>query len=219
MGVASRVRVAAVATEPPSIIEVFADVRCPFTPVGLRRFVERRAALDRPDVRLHVRAWPLELVNGEPLAVDLIEEEVAELRDQVAPDLFNGFSRAWLSTTSLPALQLASGAYEQSVEAGEQVSLSLRWALFEEGLDIADPAILADVAAEAGVPTSDSAGPELVLSDWREGQRREVIGSPHFFVQGAGFFCPSLDITRDGDGHLRIRVDEAGLETFLGRCF
>jgi hypothetical protein len=45
------------------------------------------------------------------------------------------------------------------------------------------------------------------------------VGSPHFFVSGEGFFCPSLNITHDDGGNLRIRVDEAGLEAFLGRCF
>src|SRR6478735_6336015 len=40
-------------------IEVFADVRCPFAHVGLRRLVERRRALGRDDVRLVVRAWPM----------------------------------------------------------------------------------------------------------------------------------------------------------------
>jgi hypothetical protein len=33
-----------------TVIEVFADVACPFTHVGLRRFVDRRAELGRHDV-------------------------------------------------------------------------------------------------------------------------------------------------------------------------
>src|SRR5206468_3084962 len=51
-----------------AVIEVFADVRCPFTHVGLTRFVARRHELGRREPRLRVRAWPLELVNGEPLS-------------------------------------------------------------------------------------------------------------------------------------------------------
>jgi predicted DsbA family dithiol-disulfide isomerase len=202
-----------------SIIEVFADVRCPFTHVGLRRFVDRREQLHRPDVRLHVLAWPLELVNGEPLDPDLIDEEVAELRTQVAPDLFGGFSRAAIPTTSLPALHLARAAYEQSAAAGERVSLALRWALFEDGRDIADPAVLADIAIDAGVAVGDLSALDAVIDEWREGQRRGVVGSPHFFVSGEGFFCPSLDITRNVSGALRIRVDQPSLDAFLGRCF
>jgi len=200
-------------------IEVFADVQCPFTHVGLRRFVDRRRQLGRPDVRLRVRAWPLELVNGEPLAPDLIDEEVGELRRQVAPGLFGGFSRDVLPATSLPAMHLAAAAYERGDDAGEEESLALRWALFEEGRDIADPRVLSDIAAAAGAAIEGSPGPEAVITDWRDGERRGVVGSPHFFVSGDGFFCPSLDITRGDGGHLRIRVDQAGLDAFLGRCF
>ena len=35
------------------VVEVFADVLCPFAHVGIRRFVERRHAAGRDDVRLH----------------------------------------------------------------------------------------------------------------------------------------------------------------------
>ena len=68
-----------------ALVEVFADVACPFTHVGLRRLVARRAALGRDDVVLRVRAWPLELVNGRPLAADAVAEEVVELTASVAP--------------------------------------------------------------------------------------------------------------------------------------
>jgi predicted DsbA family dithiol-disulfide isomerase len=200
-------------------IEVFADIRCPFTHVGLRRLVERREALGRRDVELWIRAWPLELVNGEPLDPALIDEEVNELRAQVAPDLFRGFRREQLGTTSLPALELVGAAYDQGRELGERLSLSLRWALFEEGRDIADPGVLADLARGAGIHGLGAGDPQRVVSDWHAGQRRGVIGSPHFFVAGEGFFCPSLTITREELGKLAIAVDEEGLEDFLVRCF
>ena len=48
-------------------IEVFADIWCPFTHVGLRALAEERAHRGRTDVTLWVRAWPLELVNGAPM--------------------------------------------------------------------------------------------------------------------------------------------------------
>ena len=61
-------------------IEVFADISCPFTHVGLRRLVEERARLGRDDVVLHVRAWPLELVNGAPITGDFVGTEIDALR-------------------------------------------------------------------------------------------------------------------------------------------
>jgi predicted DsbA family dithiol-disulfide isomerase len=196
-------------------IEVFADVGCPFTHVGLRRLVERRDELGRGDV-VRVKAWPLELVNGEPLDAALVAEEVAELRAQVAPDLFKGFDPTRFPATSLPAFAVAAAAYRESPRLGERVSLALRHALFEEGRDIAEPSVLAEIASAHGLApgTADEAA---VLDDWREGQRRGVLGSPHFFAHGIDVFCPSLEITRVG-GHLQITGDPNALEDFLRRA-
>ncbi len=56
------------------IIEVFADIWCPFAHVGLRAIDEQRAQAGRGDVAIWVRAWPLELVNGAPLDPRTTEE-------------------------------------------------------------------------------------------------------------------------------------------------
>ena len=64
----------------------------------------------------------------------------------------------------------------------------------------------------------DAADHQRVLDDWAEGRERGVIGSPHFVVDGAGFFCPALDIARV-DGHLRIRTDQEAFDAFVERCF
>lgn len=215
-----------VAPPAPPYVEVFADVGCPFTHVGLLRLVEARAAAERPDVSLWVRAWPLELVNGQPLDPAFIAEEVDEIRDQVAPDLFAGFRADRFPRTSLPAFVLAGDAYAMSAAHGEAASLALRRALFEEGRDIADPAVLAELATELGLPSAaerteadrhggDHPGP---LADLAEGRRRGVVGSPHFFTPGGDFFCPSLDIARV-DGHLRITADVDAFTAFAAACF
>jgi predicted DsbA family dithiol-disulfide isomerase len=196
------------------MIEVFADVRCPFAHVGIRRFVERRTALGRPDVTIRVRAWPLELVNDEPLDPDAVAEEVDALRAQVAPDLFAGFDESHFPPTSLPALVLAAAAYEHSDEIGESVSLALREALFEQRRDIASPDVLLDIASAAGIELPAGDARQQVLDDWEEGRQRDVVGSPHFFVDGKGFFCPSLQIERV-DGRLEITSNRAIFDAFL----
>ena len=55
-------------------IEVFADVVCPFTHVGLRRL--RGARPEGNGTKFLVRAWPLEWVNGTPLAAELVGREI-----------------------------------------------------------------------------------------------------------------------------------------------
>lgn len=199
-----------------AVIEVFADVRCPFTHVGLRRLVERREA-QHADVTLAVRAWPLELVNGEPLDAGLIGEEIQALRRQVAPELFAGFTSEAFAATSLPALALTAAAYDRGPSTGEAVALALRWALFEVGRDIADADVLADIARAFDVTWSEGEAAERVLDEWRDGRRRRVIGSPHFFVGGEGWFCPVLDISHDGGG-LRVVESAPALDTLLERA-
>lgn len=197
------------------MIDVYADVCCPFTHVGLRRIVAARAerGLAPADLRLHVHAWPLELVNGAPLDPEFIAEEVEAIRAQVASDLFARFDPAAFPPTSIPAMLLAHSAYAVDAATGEEVSLALRDALFEEGRDIADPEVLAALAEAHGlaVPPHDQAP---VLADWQAGRARGVVGSPHFFAGSADVFCPSLRIRRV-DGELVIDADPAAIDAFL----
>jgi predicted DsbA family dithiol-disulfide isomerase len=198
-------------------IELFADVLCPFTHVGLRRFVHRRERAAR-DVVLWVRAWPLEVVNGEPLTADFVASEVDALRASVASDLFTGFDPTTFPSTSLPTLALSAAAARLDLRTGEQVALELRDLVFERGVDVSDPDVLAEVANRFGVHVEPSDA-ETVLADRREGETRGVVGSPHFFTPDGSFFCPSLDISHDADGTLQVRFDQAGFQRFVDACF
>ena len=99
-------------------VEVFADVTCPFAHVGLRRFVARREEFGLLGPILRVRAWPLELVNGNPLEPSLVAQHAEELREQVAPDLFRGFDPDLVPASSMPALELVAAAYELNDRSG-----------------------------------------------------------------------------------------------------
>lgn len=198
------------------VIEVFADVRCPFAHLGLRRLAmerNRRGA----NVGLWVRAWPLELVNDVPLDPDLIAVEARALRDQVAPELFAGFDPACWPATSIPALALTAAAYEMGIDVGERVALALRWALFEEGADIASSDVLLAVAQSAGLALPQRGGADRVGEDWREGRARGVVGSPHFFIGADSWFCPALDIHHE-NGRLWITDSGATLAEFIERA-
>jgi len=200
-------------------IDVYADIWCPFAHLGLRSVVRRRNELGRGDVTVRVRAWPLELVNGQPLDPTTTAEHVGALRAQVAPDLFKRFDLHHFPTTSLPALALAAAAYRRDDTTGETLSLALRDALFEEGRDISDPAVLARVANVHGVGHPIPEDDKAVRSEWQQGKSRGVKGSPHFFCGEVEAFCPSLDIAKDGDGELHIRRNMETLDAFLAECF
>lgn len=206
-------------------LEVFADVGCPFTHLGLLRFVDERRRRNREDVRLQVRSWPLELVNGRPLDAAFITEEVEDIRTQVAPDRFRSFTMDAFPSSTLPAMCLAAAATLSGPGVAEEVALALRAALFEEGLDVGDDEVLSRIAADHGLVWSpDTADREpleaMVRADWDEGRSRGVIGSPHFFLtSGDGFFCPALNVGRDEQGHLRVHADPEGFASFLDEVF
>jgi predicted DsbA family dithiol-disulfide isomerase len=197
-------------------VEVYADIVCPFAYVGLTHLIKRRHQLGRDEVHFRIRGWPLELVNGSPVDAHSIGEEIDEIRPQVAPDLFAGFDPAKFPTSTLPALALTAASYEIGDATGEAVAMHLRQLVFEQGRNVADPAVLAEVAQRHGVTTlGDSA---VVRDEWSDGRSRGVLGSPHFFVDGESLFCPVLDIRRV-DGALVVKVDEQANEAFVVRCF
>ena len=200
-------------------IDAYADMSCPFAHVGLRAVARRREQLGLRDITLRARAWPLELVNGEPLDLGTIVDHVEDLRRQVSPDLFAGFDPDAVPESTLPALALADAAYRVDDKLGEAMSFALRNALFEHGLDISDPDVLGQVATTHGLTDVDVSDTSAIHDDWHEGEARGVQGSPHFFCGNVEAFCPSLDIAGGDDGELRIRRNMEALDRFLAECF
>ncbi len=201
------------------VVEVFADIWCPFTHVGLRGFEEQRVRTGRTDVGIRVRAWPLELVNGTPLDPDATLEHAHDLREQVAPNLFRNLDVDRFPSSTLPALALVDRAYRTEFQVGERASFTLRDALFEEGQDISDPVVLERVADELGVGGQDQSDVAAVMADWHEGRRRGVLGSPHFYCGATDVFCPLLEITKDPRRGVSIVKDTSRFAEFLDQCF
>jgi predicted DsbA family dithiol-disulfide isomerase len=201
-----------------NIVEVFADVACPFTHAGLCRFRAYRQVRGRTEPVLRVRAWPLELVNGAPLSGPSLTPKIAGLRASVAADLFAGFDEHRFPATTLPAMAAEAAAYRRSVPVGERFSFAIRAALFEEGLDVSDPDVLRVLRDEHDVPEPTDADHAAVNHDLAEGRRRGVTGSPHFFTAGGDFFCPSINIEHDGEGY-EVTFDSAGFQRFVAAAF
>ena len=57
-----------------------------------------------------------------------------------------------------------------------------------------------------------------MVRDYEEGRRRGVRGSPEFFLDGHGWYCPSLHIEKV-DGALKIEPDIEAIDSFLAVCF
>ncbi len=207
--------------KPTPVVEVYADITCPFTHVGLKRVVPMLSSTGRA-ANLYVRSWPLEWVNGEPLAYDAVAAKAEALTDQLGGNAFSGLhADAWPETT-IPALTLAALAYAHEPITGLAISIDLRTALFEEGRDVSDPDVLKDIATAHALHSATGhkarlEGEAMVRDDYEEGQRLGVSGSPHFFVGSANFFCPALDLGHDESGKLTARFDADGLDSFLSQ--
>jgi len=204
-----------------STVEVFADVLCPFTHVGLHTLIDRRSERGLREPRLRIHAWPLELINGKPLDPEHIAAEIVALRASVRPDLFAGFSTETFPSTSMAAFALTAAADHTGDPAlSEEVGMALRDAVFEQGLDIGEPEVVEKVADRFGLTPSDGAATAAaVLADWNEGKQRGVVGSPHFFTaDGGGWFCPALAISRDDVGNFIVAWKE-GSAAFVDKVF
>ena len=213
---------------PETVIEVFADIWCPFTHVGLHMIDDLRQRSGRNDIAIHVRAWPLELVNQRPMDPVSTRTNATELRAQVAPDLFEAYlgsttpmegAPAWFPSSTLEALALAAQAYRHGLSTGEAVSFAVRRALFEEARDISSPEVLAEIAAAHGLDLPDDQDRATVQADWLEGQARAVIGSPHFFKGTDSKFCVALQISKDPVTGLSVQRNSAALEAFFSEFF
>ena len=199
-------------------IEVFAEVSCPFTHVGLTRLIAARGERGLTEPVLLIRAWPLEAVNGDPVDAATLVPEIEALRRDVAPELFKGFDPTSVPTSTIPALAATAAAYRAGPAQGEAFGLRVRRAFFEEGAEIGDPNVVDGLLDELGLPHATDADRRSVEADHAEGVARGVTGSPHFFTGTDDFFCPSLDITHDDDG-FRIAFDAAGFAAFLSAAF
>ena len=133
--------------------------------------------------------------------------------------MFRHFDKARFPSSTLDALALVNRAYRSNPHVGELVSFALRDALFEKGEDISDSSTLEQIADSLGVPQPDESDPTGVLADWHEGERRGVLGSPHFFCGDANAFCPSLKISRDPVNGMSIIRDSSCLADFLAEMF
>lgn len=199
-------------------IEVYADIACPFAHAGLRRFEEQRSVLGVSLPRLRVRAWPLEVVNGEPHSGKHLAPEIDALRAEATPGLFEGFDAAAFPSSTLDALATAAAAYRTGIDSGEAFSLAVRNALWEDGRDVSDSAVLRALAADFDVPEPTEEDRASVQADLDQGKARGVDGSPHFFTPDGDFFCPSLDISKD-DERMHVSVDQEEFLKFVTAVF
>lgn len=174
------------------VVTIWSDVHCPWATTAIHRL---RAARDQDglDVEFQLRAWPLELVNGEAGSRDSLMLEVGVL-STYEPEIFSAYDNDAWPSTFLPALELVAAARRvHGPRAAEDVDYALRLSFFRDGVDISlRPGLEKAVQLAAGFGSGldgeavlaewDSGAPRAdVLADFRESKNVGVSGSPHVF--------------------------------------
>ena len=181
-------------------IDVFSDVVCPWCFVGKRRLEQALAAAKVTDVEVHWHAFQLnpDLPPGgvdrrqyleSKFGLGAVERIHARL-DEVGRDagIDFQFDKIERSPNTLDAHRLLWLAGTQGKQGG--IEEALMKAYFIEGRDVGDHAVLADVAAAAGISgdvpaflTGDG-GQQEVQEDLATAARLQISGVPFFIFEG-----------------------------------
>lgn len=196
----------------PGVVTVYADVVCPFATFTLRglRVTRQRLGLD---VRIDLRAYPLEMVNRRPHDLGLIELEkpvLAELEAHLGWRRWRADPSTW-PVTSLLALEAVQAVKRPEVGgliASDELDNALRRALFLDSRCIALLPVILEVAEEC--PDMDRAalaadlmhglGRVDVMEQYAYIERKDVEASPQVFTpDGQKWINPGMEFDRRGD--------------------
>lgn len=123
----------------------------------------------RGRVRLRLRPFPLELIDGESAPRDILQQEWWLAATQEPAAAFAPFPGDDWPTTTLPAFEGAWSAARQGDEALTAFDLRVRRAFFAEGRNIGRREVVAAIAAEAGLD------PDRFARDFAGGEARAAV--------------------------------------------
>jgi predicted DsbA family dithiol-disulfide isomerase len=212
----------------PGVITVYGDLLCPFASLAIAGLRAARDRLGR-DVRLDIRAFPLELINKAPHSYGRLEAEKAMLVG-IAPGLgwrrWHAAPSKWPVTSLLPleAVQTAKRASIGGLAASEELDSALRRAFFVDSRCIALLPVVLEVAEECAqvdsyqlwVALKEGAGRAEVFAQLGEQERGAVRASPHVFTaEGRDWLNPGLEMDHPGDYPVFKRYDAGVYEEIV----
>jgi hypothetical protein len=210
------------------VVTVYADLVCPFATFTLRGL---RAARERLglDIRLDLRAFPLELVHRRPHDLGLIELEkpvLAELEPRLGWRRWRAEPSTWPVTSLLPleAVQAAKRPEVGGLTASDQLDAALRRALFLNSRCIALLPVILEVAEEC--PDMDRGGLAAglyhgvgrvdVMEQYGFAARGQVKTSAHVFTpDGRDWVNPGTELDHRGDYPVVKRYDPGVYEKIV----
>ncbi|MFG1699307.1 DsbA family protein [Nonomuraea sp. NPDC049309] len=174
-------------------VEIFSDVACPWCYIGHARFDKAAERFRAKGGTIEVTMRPFQLnpdapVEGEPLIPQLERKFGPQAKQMVARVKSVGaeegldlrFDEA-ISSSTFEAHRLIHVASKQG--RGEEMADRLWRAYFSEGRNIADPAVLAELAADVGV-TDTGEGADEVREQLARAHALGISGVPLFLFEG-----------------------------------
>ncbi|MEU8245173.1 DsbA family oxidoreductase [Nonomuraea sp. NPDC048916] len=174
-------------------VEIFSDIVCPWCYIGHVRFARAAERFRAKGGTIEITMRPYQLspdapAEGEPLLAALerkfggnARQMTSRVTETAAGDgLDLRFDEA-ISANTFEAHRLIEVATGQG--RGEELAERLFRAHFTEGLNVADPAVLARLAAEAGVRDTGEGAEEVRAQLGRAG-RLGISGVPLFLFEG-----------------------------------
>lgn len=192
-------------------IAFYADITCPWAHVAVHRLHTTRERLGLTDVvTFDPRAFPLELINGQPTPKKILDAEIP-VAGALEPD---ASWQMWQKpeseypVTSLPALEAVHAAKEQDPRVAESLDRALRRAFFGDSRTISMRHEILDVARR--VEGLDVARLEAALNDGRArthltrdavvAETESVEASPHVFLaDGTNVANPGIELHWEGE--------------------
>ncbi|MFG1615371.1 DsbA family protein [Nonomuraea wenchangensis] len=174
-------------------VEIFSDVACPWCYIGHARFLKSAERFRAKGGTIEVTMRPFQLnpdasPEGEPM-IPMLERKfgpnavqmVRRVIDAAAADGLTLDYDKGVSANTFEAHRLIELATRQG-RGGEMAERLFR-AHFAEGRNVADPAVLAELAAETGVEDTGE-GAEQVREQIARARSLGVTGVPLFLFEG-----------------------------------
>ncbi|MEV4560429.1 DsbA family oxidoreductase [Kitasatospora sp. NPDC049285] len=184
-------------------VEIYSDIACPWCYVGKRRFEQALARFegkdgvevvfrpyqlvpDAPEQARPHREWLAERYGPQSVAMD---DRITELGRTLGIDYDFDAALEVNTLTAHRLLHLAETEYGATVQA--ELKERLLKAHFTDGLNVGDPAVLADLAAEVGVDRDRAAaylaggeGVAEVRARLDEARQLGISAVPTFVFEG-----------------------------------
>ncbi|WP_406674431.1 DsbA family oxidoreductase [Nonomuraea sp. N2-4H] len=174
-------------------VEIFSDVACPWCYIGHTRFDKAAERFRAKGGTIEVTMRPFQLdpnatAEGQPL-IPMMERKFGPQAKQMVERVKGVGAEEGLdlrfedaiSVSTFEAHRLINVATKQG--RGEEMADRLFRAYFTEGRNVADPAVLAELAAEVGV-TDTGEGADEVREQLARAHALGISGVPLFLFEG-----------------------------------